>query len=192
VPPDPSVPLVPCCPPPESGGGDLVAFMAVVGLLLVAHAIVQFIRNRKRNPKMKNWKQGLALGALLLAGAGLLANQRNRSYADSPSPESDAPGAAIGAGLPALLELGADRCIPCQQMKPIIDELKTTFDGQLHVEFIDVWKNPDEGHKYNVTSIPLQIFFDVEGKELFRHVGFFSREDILAKWKELGVELKTP
>jgi thioredoxin 1 len=38
--------------------------------------------------------------------------------------------------------------------------------------------------------IPTQIFFDAEGKELFRHVGFFAKEDILAKWKELGVELK--
>jgi thioredoxin 1 len=38
--------------------------------------------------------------------------------------------------------------------------------------------------------IPTQIFYDADGRDLFRHVGFFAKEDILAKWKELGVELK--
>ena len=46
--------------------------------------------------------------------------------------------------------------------------------------------------KYEVSTIPTQIFFDAEGKERFRHEGFFSREEILAKWRELGVELERP
>jgi len=40
-----------------------------------------------------------------------------------------------------------------------------------------------------VEMIPTQIFLDASGKELFRHTGFFGKEDILAKWKELGVDL---
>ena len=36
---------------------------------------------------------------------------------------------------------------------------------------------------------PTQIFFKSDGKEAFRHEGFFGKEDILAKWKELGVDL---
>jgi thioredoxin 1 len=50
--------------------------------------------------------------------------------------------------------------------------------------------NPDAGKPYSIEMIPTQIFFDASGKELFRHTGFFGKEDILAKWKELGVELK--
>ena len=92
--------------------------------------------------------------------------------------------------LPKLLDLGATSCIPCKMMAPLLEELKKDYAGVLDVEFIDVWKNPDEGKKYGIKQIPTQIFFDAEGRERFRHVGFFSKEDILAKWKELGYDLK--
>jgi hypothetical protein len=59
----------------------------------------------------------------------------------------------------------------------------------MDVEFIDVWKNPDAGKAYGVEMIPTQIFFDAAGKELYRHVGFFGKADILAKWTELGVDV---
>jgi thioredoxin 1 len=74
-------------------------------------------------------------------------------------------------------------------MAPILEELKKEFAGRLDVEFIDVWVNPNAGDLYQIKLIPTQIFYDASGKELFRHEGFFSREDILAKWKELGVDL---
>ncbi len=92
-------------------------------------------------------------------------------------------------GLPRLVDLGADKCIPCKMMAPILEELKREYEGRLIVEFIDVWKNPDEAPKYGIKLIPTQIFFDSSGEELFRHVGFYSKEDILGKWKELGVKL---
>jgi len=90
--------------------------------------------------------------------------------------------------LPRLVDLGAGKCIPCKMMAPILEELKKEYAGTFSVEFIDVWKNPDAGKKYGIRIIPTQIFFDAAGKELFRHEGFFSREDILAKWKELGID----
>ncbi|HDP33737.1 MAG TPA: thioredoxin, partial [Candidatus Hydrogenedentes bacterium] len=90
------------------------------------------------------------------------------------------------------LDLGADKCIPCKKMAPILDALKEEFKGQFDVEFIDVWKNPESSKKYGVRLIPTQIFFDADGTELFRHEGFYSREDILGKWEELGIALKEP
>ena len=92
--------------------------------------------------------------------------------------------------LPKMLDLGAGKCIPCKMMFPVLDELKKEYTGKLEVEFIDVWKNPDAGKQYGIEVIPTQIFFDASGKELFRHIGFFAKDDILAKWKELGVDLK--
>jgi thioredoxin 1 len=91
--------------------------------------------------------------------------------------------------LPRLLDLGAGKCIPCKMMAPILEELKKEYAGRMEVVFVDVWQNPDAGKAYNVEMIPTQIFYDAEGRELFRHVGFFAKEDILAKWKELGVDL---
>jgi len=73
-------------------------------------------------------------------------------------------------------------------MAPILDEMKETFAGKLTVEFIDVRKDKEAVKRYGIQVIPTQIFFDPDGKELFRHQGFYSREDILAKWKELGYE----
>jgi thioredoxin 1 len=105
--------------------------------------------------------------------------------------KTEAPSAATepAEALPRLVDLGADKCIPCKMMAPILVELKSEYEGTFKVEFIDVWKNPDEAPKYGIKLIPTQIFFDASGKELFRHEGFYSKEDILAKWTEFGVEL---
>ena len=92
--------------------------------------------------------------------------------------------------LPRLVDLGADKCIPCKMMMPVIEELKAEYKGKLQVEFYDVWKNPAYSEQYKIRVIPTQIFIDRDGKELFRHEGFFSKEDILAKWEKLGFEIK--
>ena len=91
--------------------------------------------------------------------------------------------------LPRLVDVGAKKCIPCKMMAPILEELKSEYEGVFKVELIDIWENPEAGREYGIRLIPTQIFYDSSGGELFRHEGFFSKEDILAKWKELGVEL---
>ncbi|MEI6279858.1 MAG: thioredoxin family protein [Verrucomicrobiae bacterium] len=94
--------------------------------------------------------------------------------------------------LPRLVDLGASKCIPCKMMAPILEALKTEYEGRMDVEFIDVWKSPEAGKEYGIRIIPTQIFYGADGKEAFRHEGFFGKDDILAKWKELKVELKGP
>ena len=56
------------------------------------------------------------------------------------------------------------------------------------VEFIDVWKDPEAAKPFAISLIPTQVFLSASGEELFRHEGFFSREEILAKWNELGIK----
>jgi thioredoxin 1 len=119
---------------------------------------------------------------VVLVAAAVALKNRNK-----PVPASPAAPVAIKR-LPKLLDLGATKCIPCKMMAPILEELKKEYAGKFEVEFIDVWQNPDAGKKYGIEMIPTQIFFDVDGKELFRHTGFYGKEDILAKWKELGVK----
>lgn len=98
----------------------------------------------------------------------------------------------VGAqhAVPLLVDLGAKTCIPCKMMMPVLENLKKDYAGSLEVVFIDVWEDRSAGEKYGVKLIPTQIFFDQDGKELFRHEGFFASEEILAKWKSLGVSLK--
>lgn len=92
--------------------------------------------------------------------------------------------------LPRLVDLGATKCIPCKMMAPILEQLGKEYKGKLKVEFIDVWENRSAGEKYKISSIPTQIFYDANGKEFYRHIGFFSKEDILAKFKEHKINLK--
>ena len=131
---------------------------------------------------------GLVAGAVALrpgkGPAAAAAGPVNSVAAIPPPGTSTAP-----QRLPKLLDLGATKCIPCKRMAPILEELKKEYAGRLEVEFIDVWQNPNAGNQYGIRLIPTQIFYDAAGKELFRHEGFFGREDILGKWKELGVKL---
>jgi len=117
---------------------------------------------------------GIGAGALL--GLGLV-----ESEAASKAP-------ATTAKLPRLLDLGSKKCIPCKMMAPILEDLKRNYADRFAVEFIDVWlkENADAAKKHRLKLIPTQIFFDANGKELWRHEGFLSKEDILTKWKELG------
>ena len=98
--------------------------------------------------------------------------------------------AADAPALPRLVDLGAGKCIPCKQMKPILAELTRDYADQFTVVFIDVWENKDAGEPYGIRMIPTQIFYGADGKELFRHEGFYSKKDILAKWRELGVAVR--
>ncbi|MBD3163337.1 MAG: thioredoxin fold domain-containing protein [Candidatus Eisenbacteria bacterium] len=94
--------------------------------------------------------------------------------------------------LPRLVDLGADQCVPCKKMAPILRELAEEYRGRLIVEFIDVWKNPEAAEPYGIRVIPTQIFYDASGVERFRHEGFLAKEAILAKWRDLGVPLGPP
>jgi thioredoxin 1 len=89
--------------------------------------------------------------------------------------------------LPRVVDVGADKCIPCIKMAPELEKLKKEYAGALEVEFVDVWKRPQDAEPYKVRGIPTQIFYDASGKEVARHLGFISKDDILAKFKSLGI-----
>lgn len=126
-------------------------------------------------------------GVVMLKQGKAPAHAPSQTPPGAPSEAKAAPGTT--AKLPKLIDLGADQCIPCKMMAPILAELKKAYAGKMTVEFIDVWKNPEAAKPYGIEMIPTQIFYDANGKELFRHTGFFSKEDILGKWRELGVDI---
>lgn len=129
-----------------------------------------------------------ALMALLLSAAVVAAIAAESKPAAKPkAPPKPAPKV-----LPRLLELGANKCVPCKMMKPILDELEKKYKDKLTVEFIDVCENPKEAEKYKVKAIPTQVFFDTKGKEFFRHTGFYPKEDILKAFKRHGIDLDKP
>ena len=94
----------------------------------------------------------------------------------------------VSRSIPILVDLGAGKCIPCRQMKPVLEELEREYVGKFEVVFYDVWEDPKPAREYGIHAIPTQIFIDEEGRELFRHVGFYSKEEILQTWRDLGYD----
>jgi thioredoxin 1 len=125
-----------------------------------------------------------------VSGCGRESGERSRS-AEEEAARSDSvgvvqPSVTDGTALPLLLDLGSTTCVPCKAMAPILEEMRETFEGQFDVRFTDVKKDAAAARTHSIRIIPTQIFFDEHGNELFRHQGFFSREDMLATWEEFG------
>jgi len=90
-------------------------------------------------------------------------------------------------GMVTMVDLGADKCIPCKMMAPILEKVRKDFEGRAAIVFLDVWKDSRPGRRFGIRAIPTQIFFDAEGNEVFRHTGFLDEKSIVAKLYELGV-----
>ena len=91
-------------------------------------------------------------------------------------------------GMVTMIDLGAKKCIPCKMMAPIMEKMEKVYRGKAAIVFIDVWENREQAGRFRISSIPTQIFFNPEGKEIYRHVGFMGEEAIVAQLKSMGVE----
>lgn len=145
----------------------------------------------KINPTKTQSGPGIAIKVaivlILACSVGLAFYLRAMNKPSDDSVDTLAP--AGESGLPRLVDLGSDECIPCKTMAPMLNELRKEYKGKMEVVFIDVWKNPKAKKQYGIDLIPTQIFFNAAGDEVFRHVGSYSKEEILNKWRELGVNL---
>ena len=127
-------------------------------------------------------KKTLTLLIVLAAIAGVIILKKNRRETAPPLPRHT-------QGIPRLLDLGSKGCTTCTMLDPVLEELRTNYTGRLQVDFIDVWEHEQVATDYGVEIIPVQIFFDANGQELYRHQGFISALDITEKFAELGVSL---
>ncbi len=90
--------------------------------------------------------------------------------------------------LPRMWDYGADNCLPCIQMEPILDQLAEEYEGRIDIRVINVYQQGDLARMARIQVIPTQVFIDSDGKELFRHVGFYPRDSIVAKFREFSFE----
>jgi len=97
-------------------------------------------------------------------------------------------GQALVNGLPTLAEFGSSTCVPCKQMKPILLELSREYEGKLNVVIVEVYEQKDLAEQYKIMAIPTQIFYNNEGQEITRHIGFFAKEDISTQLQGMGIE----
>jgi len=92
------------------------------------------------------------------------------------------------SGKPTVVDFGADGCRPCDMMAPILEELRSTYTGKCNVLFTHVRQEPALAQRYGISVIPVQVFFDRQGREVFRNLGFYPKEQMLARMAEIGVK----
>ena len=117
---------------------------------------------------------GLSLLSLFILPAAI--------FAAAPTPEVPVK------GMVTMVDLGAKKCIPCKMMTPILEKLEKVYAGRAAIVFLDVWEDPKPAHRFSISGIPTQIFFDKEGREVYRHAGFLSEEAIVRRLKDMGVK----
>lgn len=66
-------------------------------------------------------------------------------------------------GLPIIVDYGADSCIPCKQMAPVLKTLNAEMQGKVFIKFVDVWQYYEAAANVPVQVIPTQIFFNADG-----------------------------
>ena len=93
---------------------------------------------------------------------------------------------ALQSGKPVLVDFGANSCMPCRQIRPILKEVGQEYAGKAEVLVIDVYKYKELAGEYRVQVIPTLIFFDKSGKEVYRHMGAWDKASIVGKLKEAG------
>ena len=138
-------------------------------------------------PRLRRRRAGLLVLALAVALAAALAacggeaEEAGTSGAESPS------GGGGAAPKVTFIELGADSCVPCKEMQPVMRAIEQTFGDQVEVIFYDVWDDPAPANEYGVQMIPTQVFLDEDGEEFHRHTGFYPQADIEALLVEQGL-----
>jgi thioredoxin 1 len=150
-----------------------------------APAIEQYIREAKRQDALEQYLMELRKNAKVDIDQKRL--QRIAAKQPEMNTEEDLK-KALTSGKPVLVDFGANSCLPCRQMRPVLKEVGTEYSEKARVLVIDAYKNQNLAQEFKVFMLPTLVFFDSKGKEAFRNVGIMEKEKIVAKLKEIGME----
>jgi len=150
----------------------------------VAPMIEQIIRQGKQQKQLEQF-----IGDLRKNASVEINHDRLKKLAAKP-PDSNTEedfSKALKSRKPVLVDFGSNSCIPCRQMRPILQEIRKEHSGKTEVLVIDVYKYQNLAREHKIRIIPTLIFFDSNGKEVHRHQGFMSKKVILEQLKKTGV-----
>jgi thioredoxin 1 len=137
----------------------------------------------KRRNGVVNIRLKICITVTVLVLVGLVWGYAFAAEKSSGAAKAKAPARKEAVSQPQVtfIEIGAAKCIPCKMMQPIMKEVAEEYKGQVNVLFYDVWTQQGriDAEKYNIRVIPTQVFLDKDGKEYFRHEGYFPKEDLV-------------
>ena len=141
----------------------------------------QYVAKQKQQDALEEHIRTLGQRMPIVVSAAW-AKEQDASAKDNPVDKVRA------SGKPTMVDFGADGCRPCDMMTPILAGLKTKYEGKANVLFVHVREEQILAARYGIKVIPIQVFFDKDGKEIYRHTGFFAQAEIEKKLAEMGVQ----
>jgi len=150
----------------------------------VAPAIEQYIRDAKSREALGQFLEEIRKNAKVDI------NQAQLQKVTVKPPEmntEDELKQALTSGKPVLVDFGANSCLPCRELRPVLKEIAAEHSEKAEILVIDVYKYQNLAREHKVLMLPTLIFFDSKGKETFRNVGLMEKEKIVGKLKEIGM-----
>ncbi|HPX26019.1 MAG TPA: thioredoxin family protein [Treponemataceae bacterium] len=89
---------------------------------------------------------------------------------------------------PVIIDFGADDCVPCRDMAPVLEKLNAEMQDTAIIQFVDVWKNQKAIGNFPIQVIPAQVFYTADRKPYipsasvsipFDYYGFDDSDDIV-------------
>jgi len=124
---------------------------------------------------MKLWRHHIVGLLMLVMGLLFLCQTMPGWCQSSPPPKAK----------PALYEFGAGYCYSCKEMEKVMTELKPGYSDQVEFRMVYADKEMPLFQQYKIMLIPTQVFLDASGKEVDRHIGPLTKEEVLQKLRHL-------
>ncbi|MDD3592902.1 MAG: thioredoxin family protein [Sulfurovum sp.] len=92
----------------------------------------------------------------------------------------------IVKGEPIMIEVGSTQCYACQEMgKLLYSYMQKKPESKIF--FVDVGKEREAARALNIQMIPTQIVYDAQGREVERHIGGMSAQELEAFLSKHGI-----
>lgn len=152
-------------------------------LLVVILAIAAVVIAKQRAENQRN-----ATPAASLQQAPLSAGEAASGEAVERPLTGSALSEALGNGRPTMADFGKGWCQPCKEMVPVLDQAAKDYRGKANIIYVDLEQYPDLGHLYRISAMPTQVFFNANGAEAARHIGYMDTAQIEQQLAALGAK----
>lgn len=86
--------------------------------------------------------------------------------------------------LPAVIDFYADWCGPCKMVAPILEELKTEYEGKVDIYKVNTEEQQELSQAFGIKSIPSILFIPVDDKPQMAQ-GALPKNSFVQAFKEV-------
>lgn len=142
--------------------------------------VVFFVRDQKISDAQDQFKGSLGKRHKILVSASWIRSEHVR-WAKNPVEQ------ARLSGRPTYVNFGVIGC--CDKMNPVTQSLRSRYSDKINIVFVHTGEEETLSDLYGISTIPVQMLFDKDGKLLLRHQGFISEDQVVANFAENGIDL---